>query len=191
MGAAAIGVALFRDSMRFNPRDPLWLNRDRFVLYVCSRQLQRSFRADWILPCSSAGHACLFQYIMLHLVGYEAWTLNEVKRYHSRDFKTSKAAGHPEIEQEIGIEVTTGPLVSYKTLSVPSAPNSLFLALAQGQGIANAVGLAIANKQLATRYNKPDYEIVNNKIWCFTGDGCIQEGVGQEGEILSVAHSAI
>jgi dihydroxyacetone synthase len=92
MGAAAIGVALFRDIMRFNPKDPLWLNRDRFIL--------------------SAGHACLFQYINMMLVGYEAWTLDEVKRYHSRDFKTSKAAGHPEIEQEIGIEVTTGPLVS-------------------------------------------------------------------------------
>ncbi|GAA5863238.1 hypothetical protein JCM8547_002873 [Rhodosporidiobolus lusitaniae] len=144
MGAAAIGVALFRDTMRFNPRNPLWLNRDRFIL--------------------SAGHACLLQYINLMLVGYEAWTLDEVKRYHSRDFLTSKAAGHPEIEQEAGIEVTTGPL---------------------GQGIANAVGLAIANKQLAARYNKEGFEIVNNKIWCFTGDGCIQEGVGQEA--ISVA----
>lgn len=91
MGAAAIGVALFRDTMRLNPADPLWLNRDRFVL--------------------SAGHACLLQYINLMLVGYEKWTLDEVKRYHSRDFKTSRAAGHPEIEQEVGIEVTTGPLV--------------------------------------------------------------------------------
>ncbi|GJN93410.1 hypothetical protein Rhopal_006465-T1 [Rhodotorula paludigena] len=144
MGAAAIGVALFRDVMRFNPRNPLWLNRDRFIL--------------------SAGHACLLQYINLMLVGYEAWTLDEVKRYHSRDFKTSKAAGHPEIEQEAGIEVTTGPL---------------------GQGIANAVGLAIANKQLAAQYNKPGFDIVDNKIWCFTGDGCIQEGVGQEA--ISVA----
>ncbi|GAA5823358.1 hypothetical protein JCM11251_007579 [Rhodosporidiobolus azoricus] len=144
MGAAAIGVALFRDIMRFNPRNPLWLNRDRFVL--------------------SAGHACLLQYINLMLVGYKDWTLDEIKRYHSRDFKTSKAAGHPEIEQAAGIEVTTGPL---------------------GQGIANSVGLAIANKQLAAQYNKPGFEIVSNKIWCFTGDGCIQEGVGQEA--ISVA----
>ncbi|GAA6018867.1 hypothetical protein JCM10207_000268 [Rhodosporidiobolus poonsookiae] len=144
MGAAAIGVALFRDAMRFNPHNPLWLNRDRFIL--------------------SAGHACLLQYINLMLAGYKAWTLDEVKRYHSRDFKTSKAAGHPEIEQEAGIEVTTGPL---------------------GQGIANAVGLAIAGKQLAAQYNKPEYELINNKIWCFTGDGCIQEGVGQEA--ISVA----
>ncbi|GAA5983619.1 hypothetical protein JCM10908_000354 [Rhodotorula pacifica] len=139
MGAAAIGVALFREAMRYNPQNPLWLNRDRFVL--------------------SAGHACLLQYINLMLAGYKAWTLDEVKRYHSRDFKTSKAAGHPEIEQEIGIEVTTGPL---------------------GQGIANAVGLAMASKQLAAQYNKPDFDIVSNKIWCFTGDGCLQEGVGQE-----------
>ncbi|KWU46944.1 transketolase [Rhodotorula sp. JG-1b] len=144
MGAAAIGVALFREAMRYNPRNPLWLNRDRFVL--------------------SAGHACLLQYINLMLAGYEAWTLDEVKRYHSRDFKTSKAAGHPEIEQECGIEVTTGPL---------------------GQGIANSVGLAIAAKQLAAQYNKPEFDIVSNKIWCFTGDGCLQEGVGQEA--ISVA----
>ncbi|KAM0753524.1 transketolase [Meredithblackwellia eburnea MCA 4105] len=144
MGAAAIGVAMFRDVMHFNPKNPLWFNRDRFVL--------------------SAGHACLFQYVMLHFVGYDKWTLDEIKRYHSRDFKTSKAAGHPEIEQDIGIEVTTGPL---------------------GQGIANSVGMAIAAKQLAATYNKPGHEIVENTIWCFTGDGCLQEGVGQEA--ISVA----
>ncbi|KAK7044130.1 hypothetical protein VNI00_007847 [Paramarasmius palmivorus] len=140
MGAAPVGVSLWRDVMRYNPKDPLWFNRDRFVL--------------------SAGHACLFQYIMLHLTGYPIWTLDELKRYHSRDFQTSRAAGHPEIEQEVGIEVTTGPL---------------------GQGIANSVGLAIAAKQLAAQYNKPGFEgLIDNTIWCFTGDGCIQEGVGQE-----------
>ena len=86
----------------------------------------------------------------------------ELQRYHSRDFATSRTAGHPEIEQAVGIEMTTGPL---------------------GQGIANSVGLAIAQKQVKARYERPGYEsLFDNTIWCFTGDGCLQEGVGQEGE---------
>lgn len=71
------------------------------------------------------------------------------------------AAGHPEIEYP-GCEVTTGPL---------------------GQGIANAVGMAMASKNLGAIYNKDDLKVVDNKIWCFTGDGCLQEGVGQEGKM--------
>ncbi|WVQ67995.1 transketolase [Kwoniella botswanensis] len=138
MGAAAIGIALWRYEMRYNPANPEWFNRDRFIL--------------------SAGHACLFQYIFLHLSGYEAWSLDQVKKYHSPATKGSMAAGHPEIEYP-GIEVTTGPL---------------------GQGISNAVGMAIASKQLAATYNKDDLKPIDNKIWCFTGDGCLQEGVGQE-----------
>ncbi|WWC61577.1 transketolase [Kwoniella dejecticola CBS 10117] len=138
MGAAAIGIALWRYEMRFNPGNPDWFNRDRFVL--------------------SAGHACLFQYLFLHFSGYEAWTLDQVKNYHSPKTRGSMAAGHPEIEYP-GIEVTTGPL---------------------GQGISNAVGMAIASKNLAAIYNKDDLKPIDNKIWCFTGDGCIQEGVGQE-----------
>lgn len=70
------------------------------------------------------------------------------------------AAGHPEIEFP-GVELTTGLL---------------------GQGIANAVGLAIANKNMAATYNKDGFPIIQNKVWCFTGDGCLQEGIGQEGE---------
>ncbi|WVW83577.1 transketolase [Kwoniella bestiolae CBS 10118] len=138
MGAAAIGIALWRYEMRYNPLNPEWFNRDRFIL--------------------SAGHACLFQYLFLHFSGYEAWTLDQVKNYHSPATKGSMAAGHPEIEYP-GIEVTTGPL---------------------GQGISNAVGMAIASKQLAATYNKGDLKPIDNKIWCFTGDGCLQEGVGQE-----------
>ena len=107
----------------------------------------------------SAGHACLFQYIFLHLTGYEAWTLDTIKQYHA-PVKHTMAAGHPEIEFP-GIEVTTGPL---------------------GQGIANAVGLAVASKSLAARYNREGHEIVQSRVWAFSGDGCIQEGVGQEGE---------
>ncbi|KAK0193656.1 Transketolase, thiamine diphosphate binding domain-containing protein [Armillaria mellea] len=136
MGAALIGVALWRHAMRFNPKNPDWFNRDRFVL--------------------SAGHACLWQYIHLHLSGYDAWTLDALKKYHNPDFGI--AAGHPEIEFP-GIELTTGLL---------------------GQGIANAVGLAIASKHLAATYNKPDFPLVDNRIYCFMGDGCFQEGVGQE-----------
>ncbi|KAJ7673422.1 transketolase [Mycena rosella] len=136
MGAAAIGVALWRHLMRYNPKNPDWFNRDRFVL--------------------SAGHACLWQYIHLHLTGYEAWTLDALRQYHNPEFGI--AAGHPEIEFP-GIELTTGLL---------------------GQGIANAVGLAMASKNLAATYNKPGLDIIDNKIWCFSGDGCLQEGVGQE-----------
>ncbi|PWY96935.1 hypothetical protein BCV70DRAFT_228880 [Testicularia cyperi] len=144
MGAASIGMALWGSAMKFNPLDGRWANRDRFVL--------------------SAGHACLLQYVYLHLTGYKAWTMDMLKRYHSKDFKTSLAAGHPEIDPEYGIEVTTGPL---------------------GQGISNAVGLAIASKSMAYQYNRPGFDLVSNTIWCFTGDGCIAEGVGQEG--LSLA----
>ncbi|KAJ7864391.1 Transketolase, thiamine diphosphate binding domain-containing protein [Mycena leptocephala] len=136
IGAAAIGVALWRHLMRFNPKNPDWFNRDRFVL--------------------SAGHACLWQYIHLHLTGYEAWTMDALRQYHNPQFGI--AAGHPEIEFP-GIELTTGLL---------------------GQGIANAVGLAMAAKNLAATYNKPGFDIIDNKIWCFSGDGCLQEGVGQE-----------
>ncbi|KAF9040280.1 transketolase [Hymenopellis radicata] len=141
MGAAAIGVALWRFAMRYNPKNPEWFNRDRFVL--------------------SAGHACLLQYIHFHFTGYDVWTLDQLRTYHNPNFGI--AAGHPEIEFP-GVEVTTGPL---------------------GQGIANAVGLAIASKNLAANYNKPGLDIIDNKIWCFTGDGCLQEGVGQEA--LSIA----
>lgn len=93
---------------------------------------------------------------MLHFSGYDAWPLSEVKKYHSPNY--GMAAGHPEIEFP-GIEVTTGPL---------------------GQGIANAVGLAMAGKNLAATYNRPDYPLVDGTVFCFTGDGCLQEGVGQE-----------
>ncbi|OWB54621.1 transketolase activity protein [[Candida] boidinii] len=105
----------------------------------------------------SNGHTCLFQYTFHHLVGYEHMTLNELKTYHSSE-EESFCPGHPEIEHP-GIEVTTGPL---------------------GQGIANAVGLAIASKNLAATYNKPDFQVVNNNIFCMVGDACLQEGVGLE-----------
>lgn len=117
------------------------------------RSMLRSLTPGFVL---SAGHACLLQYLMLHFSGYKAWPLSEVKKYHSPEY--GMAAGHPEIEFP-GIEVTTGPL---------------------GQGIANAVGLAMAGKNLAATYNKPDFPLVDGTVYCFTGDGCLQEGVGQE-----------
>ncbi|KAL4923529.1 transketolase family protein [Aspergillus undulatus] len=105
----------------------------------------------------SNGHTCLFQYTFLHLTGYKAMTFDQLKSYHS-DRVDALCPGHPEIEHE-GIEVTTGPL---------------------GQGVANAVGLAMATKNLAATYNRPGYDMVNNHTWCMIGDACLQEGVALE-----------
>lgn len=105
----------------------------------------------------SNGHTCLFQYTFLHLTGYRVMTLDQLKSYHSAR-EDSFAPGHPEIEHE-GIEVTTGPL---------------------GQGVANAVGLAIASKHLGATYNRPGHEVVSNHTWCMVGDACLQEGVALE-----------
>ncbi|CAI6093720.1 unnamed protein product [Clonostachys chloroleuca] len=137
MGMAAIGLSLWRYTMKFSPTNPSFFNRDRFVL--------------------SNGHTCLFQYAFLHLTGYEQMTMDQLKSYHSARYD-SFAPGHPEIEHE-GIEVTTGPL---------------------GQGVANAVGLAMATKSLAATYNKPGFDLVNNTTYVMIGDACPQEGVFQE-----------
>ncbi|KAL3420584.1 transketolase [Phlyctema vagabunda] len=142
MGMAAIGVALYKYVMKFSPRNGSYFNRDRFVL--------------------SNGHACLWQYLFMHLVGVKSMTTDQLKSYHSE--KTdSLCPGHPEIEHE-GVEVTTGPL---------------------GQGVANAVGLAMATKHLAATYNRPGYEVVDNMTWCMIGDACLQEGVGLEAVSLA------
>lgn len=105
----------------------------------------------------SNGHTCLFQYIFLHMTGYHDMTLEQLKSYHS-EREDALCPGHPEIEHE-GIEVTTGPL---------------------GQGVANAVGFAIAEKHLAATYNRPGYDVVDNHTWCMIGDACLQEGVALE-----------
>jgi dihydroxyacetone synthase len=123
--------------MEYAPHAPSFFNRDRFVL--------------------SNGHTCLFQYIFLHLTGYEAMTLDQLKSYHSSKID-SLCPGHPEIEID-GIEVTTGPL---------------------GQGVANAVGMAMATKHLQACYNKPGFKVVSNHTWCMVGDACLQEGVALE-----------
>ena len=110
----------------------------------------------------SNGHTCLFQYTFLHLTGYKDMTLDQLKSYHS-DRVDALCPGHPEIEHE-GIEVTTGPL---------------------GQGISNAVGLAMATKNLAATFNRPGYDLVSNHTWCMIGDACLQEGVGLEAVSLA------
>ncbi|OIW31452.1 putative transketolase [Coniochaeta ligniaria NRRL 30616] len=137
IGMAAIGVALWKYVMRYAPHTPDFFNRDRFVL--------------------SNGHTCLFQYAFLHITGYRAMTLDQLKSYHS-DREDALCPGHPEIEHE-GIEVTTGPL---------------------GQGVANAVGLAMAAKHLGATYNRPGFDVVSNHTWCMVGDACLQEGVALE-----------
>lgn len=141
VGMAAIGVALWKYILRFNPTDPEWFDRDRFVL--------------------SNGHASMFLYAMNHVVGYDAWTMDELKGYGDAKLNGYKtiAHAHPEIEVP-GVEVTTGPL---------------------GQGIANAVGLAIASKNLGATFNRSNHEVIQSRIYCMTGDGCLMEGVALEG----------
>jgi transketolase len=135
MGMAVMTHALWTRHMRFNPKNPKWINRDRFVL--------------------SNGHASALLYTLLHLSGYDFWTLDVLKTFRAI---LSPAAGHPEALYP-GIEVTTGPL---------------------GQGLSNAVGLAIAEAHMAARFNKPGHEIIDNYTYVFCGDGCLQEGVTSE-----------
>jgi dihydroxyacetone synthase len=146
IGMAPLGVALWKYTMRYNAANPEWFDRDRFVL--------------------SNGHAAMFLYTMLHITGYENFTMEELKMYadlkapdpETGKWKSTICHGHPEIEVP-GVEVTTGPL---------------------GQGVANAVGLAIASKQSAALFNKNDLDVVSSRIYCVSGDGCLQEGVTQE-----------
>lgn len=107
----------------------------------------------------------MFLYALNHLVGYDAWTMDQVRGYANAKVNgyTTLAHGHPEIEAP-GVEVTTGPL---------------------GQGIANSVGMAIASKNLAARFNRPDFDIVQSRIYCMTGDGCLMEGVALEAIALA------
>ncbi|MBD2432494.1 MULTISPECIES: transketolase [Fischerella] len=141
MGAAPMAFVLWDRFMRFNPKNPKWFNRDRFVL--------------------SAGHGCMLQYALLYLTGYDSVTLDDIKQFRQWG---SKTPGHPENFETPGVEVTTGPL---------------------GQGIANAVGLAMAEAHLAAKFNKPDAKIVDHYTYVILGDGCNMEGVS--GEACSLA----
>lgn len=136
MGCAPMGHVLYDEIMRYNPKNPYWFNRDRFVL--------------------SAGHGCMLQYALLHLAGYDSVQEEDLKGFRQWG---SKTPGHPENFETPGVEVTTGPL---------------------GQGIANAVGLALAEKHLAARFNKPDNEIVDHYTYVILGDGCQMEGISNE-----------
>jgi transketolase len=135
MGMAEIAEVLWRGHLRHNPANPLWPNRDRFVL--------------------SNGHGSMLQYALLHLSGYDL-PLEELKRFRQLH---SKTPGHPEIGVTPGVETTTGPL---------------------GQGLANAVGMALAEKQLAAEFNRPGLEIVDHRTFVFLGDGCLMEGISHE-----------
>ena len=136
MGMADIAEVLWRDYLKHNPANPRWADRDRFVL--------------------SNGHASMLLYSLLHLTGYEEFSIEQLKNFRQMGYKT---AGHPEYEVDGPVETTTGPL---------------------GQGITNAVGMAMAEKMLAAEFNRPGHDIVDHKTWVFLGDGCLMEGISHE-----------
>jgi len=135
MALAGIAVELFTRHLRYNPTDPAWANRDRFVL--------------------SCGHASMLLYSTLHLAGYDL-SLDDLKAFRQWG---SKTAGHPEYGHAPGIETTTGPL---------------------GQGIGNAVGMALASKLLAARLNTPDSTLIDYRVYVLASDGDVMEGVAME-----------
>jgi transketolase len=140
MGMADIAEVLWNDFLRFNPANPHWHDRDRFVL--------------------SNGHGSMLLYAVAFLTGY-ALSVDELKSFRQLGART---AGHPEREIEIGVETTTGPL---------------------GQGLANAVGMALAEKILATTFNRPEHTIVDHHTYVFLGDGCMMEGISHEASSLA------
>ena len=140
MGMADIAEVLWRDVLKFNPSNPTWMDRDRFVL--------------------SNGHASMMLYSVLHLTGYPL-SMEEIKNF--RQFG-SKTPGHPEREVHLGIETTTGPL---------------------GQGFANAVGMALAERSLAAAFNRPGHTIIDHHTYVFVGDGCMMEGISHEAASLA------
>ncbi|PLS69677.1 MAG: transketolase [Cyanobacteria bacterium M5B4] len=141
MGAAPMAFVLWDQFLKFNPKNPKWVDRDRFVL--------------------SAGHGCMLQYALLYLTGYDSVSLEEIKNFRQWG---SKTPGHPENFETEGVEVTTGPL---------------------GQGVGNAVGLAIAEAHLGARFNKPGHTIVDHYTYVILGDGCNMEGIASEAASLA------
>jgi transketolase len=138
MGMADVATVLFTRFLNFNASDPSWADRDRFIL--------------------SAGHGSMLLYALLHLTGYEDFTLDELKNFRQLG---SRTAGHPEYGHGAGIETTTGPL---------------------GQGIANAVEMALAERMLAERFGS---EIVDHYTYVIAGDGCLMEGISHEAASLA------
>jgi len=135
LGMADVGAVLFSDFLKFNPKNPNWFNRDRFVL--------------------SGGHGSMLLYSLLHLYGYDL-SIDDLKDF--RQWK-SKTPGHPELQDTPGVETTTGPL---------------------GQGVANAVGMALAETHLAAKYNQKGHKIINHYTYTMLGDGDLQEGISHE-----------
>ncbi|QJC34837.1 transketolase [Enterobacteriaceae endosymbiont of Donacia piscatrix] len=134
MGMADIAEALWRKFLNHNPSNPMWINRDRFIL--------------------SNGHCVMLLYSLLHLTGYNL-SISDLKNFRKLN---SKTPGHPELNTP-GIETSTGPL---------------------GQGLANAVGMAIAEKILSAQFNKLNFNIIDHYIYVFVGDGCLMEGISHE-----------
>lgn len=153
MAMAPVAYCLWQRFLRFDPDDPIWPNRDRFVL--------------------SNGHASMLLYSLLHLCGvravdgeYErldepAVTLDDIKRFRQLD---SRCPGHPEYRRTSGVETTTGPL---------------------GQGLATSVGMAIAARWLAARFNRPGFTLFDHDVYALCGDGCLMEGISSEAASLA------
>ena len=152
MGLAPVAYTLWQDFLRYDPDDPLWPNRDRFVL--------------------SCGHACLMLYALLHLAQVRraegraiterpAVSLDDIKNFRQID---SVTPGHPEYGHTTGVEVTTGPL---------------------GQGCGNSVGMAIAARWLAARYNRPGFTVFDYDVYAICSDGDLMEGVASEAASLA------
>lgn len=142
MGMADMAVALWSKHLKHNPKDPHWVDRDRFVL--------------------SNGHGSMLIYSLLHLTGYDL-PIDELKNFRKLH---SKTPGHPEVDVTPGIETTTGPL---------------------GQGLTNAVGMALAEKLLANEFNRTGHQVVDHQTYVFLGDGCLMEGISHEASALAGA----
>lgn len=140
IGMAPAAYVLWTRHLNYNPANPKWHNRDRFVL--------------------SGGHGSMLLYCLLHLTGFDM-SLEDLQNFRQWE---SKTPGHPEYAPELGVEVTTGPL---------------------GQGVSNAVGMAIAQKYLASHFNRKGFPIIDHKVYTFAGDGDLEEGVS--GEACSLA----